>query len=132
MRKIDLTKPEDKADHDALVRLVDDALAVQKLAAAEKNPIRKEALQRNFEMVDAEIERRVYALYALADAEIALVEAAVAPVAEGEKPSSWRPDAAASGGGTKPAGKPKPIGGPRSARPKPALNSKPRKSGSQS
>jgi len=116
MRKIDLAKADDRVDHDALVRLVDDALTIQKRAAAEKNPLRKEALQRNFETVDVEIERRVYSLYGLSATEIAFVESAVIPAAEAEKPSSWRPVAAGPAVGAKPAGKARPVGGPRKTR----------------
>jgi len=131
MRKIDLANPNEKTEHDALVRLVDDALAVQKRAAVEKNPIRKEALQRNFEMVDAEIERRVFTLYGLSAAEIALVESAVAPIEEAEKPSSWRPDAAGPGGGSKVAATPSPVGGPRKTRAPAAVASRTKKSGAR-
>lgn len=130
MRKIDLANAEERAEHDALVQLVDDALAVQRRAAAEKNPIRREALQRHFETVDGEIDRRVFALYALSAAEIALVESAVAPVAEAEKPSSWRPEAAGQVGGPKPSGKARPVGEPRKTRAPAAVASR-AKSGSR-
>jgi hypothetical protein len=130
MRKIDLAKPSDKLNHDALVRLVDNALAIQKRLAAEKNPLRKEALQRNFETIDAEIETRVYALYELSEADISIIESTLAALAEPDKPTSWRPTPAS------PILNPvksaaKPVGGPRSARRQAPAASKPKRSSSK-
>lgn len=107
IRPIDLRKPEDRRRHDELVKLVDEALSLQKRGANEKNPIRKEALQRAFEAVDGELDRRVFALYDLSKDEIELVESRLAVLLprEGETPPSWRPEES------------KPVGGPKRAQP---------------
>lgn len=108
IRTVDLAKSEDKRHHDELVKLVDEALSMQKREAQEKNPIRKETLQRAFEALDAEIDRRVFALYGLSKEEIELVERRLAVLlpSEGERPKSWRPAES------------KPVGGPKRAHPK--------------
>jgi hypothetical protein len=102
MRKIDLADPTDKHRHDDLVKLVDEALATQRRMAVERNPVRKEALQRAFEMIDARIEKGVRELYELTEQETAVVENALALLSpEGGKPGSWRPEASAPVGGPK-------------------------------
>ncbi len=76
IRTLDLSNPADKAQHDAIVALVEEMLQLQKdHAEAERNlDDRRHALQRRIAQVDAEIDRRVYDLYGLTVAEVALVE----------------------------------------------------------
>jgi hypothetical protein len=106
MRGIDRTNADDKRRHDDLVQLVEDALSIQRRIAREKNPIRKEVLQRTFEQTDAEIDRRVFDLYGLSDAEIAFVETTLKSHSMGqrERPPSWRPEIG-------------PVAGPKRSRP---------------
>jgi hypothetical protein len=108
MRWLDLANPVDKRRHDALVQLVDDALQTQKRVSKEKNPIRKEALQRAFEILDRDIDKHVFELYGVSEEEIRLIGRRLAAlIPEGERPKSWRP--AAQG----------PVGGPKSTRVEP-------------
>ena len=76
------------------VKLVDKALEVQKRLAAEKNPIRKEALQSNFELVDNQIEQTVYKLYRATADDIRFIEASVAitTAPKEQRTKSWRPE----------------------------------------
>lgn len=106
IRKIDLADATQKQSHDELVQLVNEALSLQKREARERNPIRKEALWRSFAMTDAEIDRRVFALYALSQVEIELVEGTIGRLSpnESEKSASWRPEAS------------RPVGGPKRTR----------------
>jgi Eco57I restriction-modification methylase/restriction endonuclease TaqI-like protein/type I restriction and modification enzyme subunit R-like protein len=99
MRRIDPSKREEKAEHDALVRLVGEAVALGRKMMSEQNPLRREALHRKFEMTDAEIDQRVFRLYGLSAEEITLVEQAVEASSpkEGQRPKSWRPPALAIG-----------------------------------
>jgi hypothetical protein len=114
IRQLDLKDASGRRKHDELVSLVADALATQAKLRSEKNPIRRESLQRRFEMTDSQIDQCVYALYELSSEEIAVVERvvnALSPTAE--KPSSWRPDTSG------------PIGSPRrTAPPQPAARKK--------
>lgn len=108
MRKLDLTSSEGRRQHDALVELVDQMMALQRRVATERNPIRKETLHRNIVAVDAEIDERVFALYGLSAHDIELVRTRLEKLfpAEGKAPSSWRPE---------PTG---PIGEPRRSEPR--------------
>jgi len=117
MRRVDLTDAADRREHDALVRLVDDALTCQKKLVSEKNPLQKEALQRNFESFDAEMDRRIYELYALTESDVALIQASLNAQSEPDKPSSWRPEAAQSAGLHARTSVAKPKGGLRRTRP---------------
>jgi hypothetical protein len=67
--------PADVARHDQLVALVERMLALHQRLAAVHTPHDKELLQRQIDATDAEIDRLVYALYDLTEAEIAIVEA---------------------------------------------------------
>ena len=60
----------------------------------EKNPIRREALQSNFELIDGQIEQMVCRLYRATDQDARIIEASVgAASAPNEKrPKSWRPN----------------------------------------
>jgi type I restriction-modification system DNA methylase subunit len=77
IRRIDFTDPGEKAAHDSIVSLVERMLALQK----ERQSVRPEddldrarALDHRIAEVDAELDRRVYALYGLTDEEIRVVE----------------------------------------------------------
>ena len=76
IRRIDFAKPAEKAAHDEMVGLVEQMLALHKelsTAELESNDVRF-TLQKRIAALDAEIDRRVYALYGLSEAEIAIVE----------------------------------------------------------
>jgi hypothetical protein len=77
IRRIDFANPAEKAAHDGIVALVEQMLALQK----ERQSVRPEddfdrarALDNRIAEVDAEIDRRVYALYGLTEEEIQIVE----------------------------------------------------------
>lgn len=77
IRRIDFGNTAEKAMHDEIVKLVEKMLALQK----ERQAVRPEDdfdhvrnLDREIERIDAEIDRRVYALYGLTEEEIKIVE----------------------------------------------------------
>ena len=76
IHRIDFTNPAEKAAHDEIVALVEEMLALQKERAAAESALddRRFSLSKRIEQVDAEIDRRVYALYGLSEAEIRVVE----------------------------------------------------------
>jgi hypothetical protein len=65
-----------KKDGPRLVSLVDSMLALHKRRAAEQLPQRREQIQREIEATDRQIDRIVYELYGLSEAEVAIVEGA--------------------------------------------------------
>ncbi|WP_235283084.1 Eco57I restriction-modification methylase domain-containing protein [Methanosarcina mazei] len=71
---IDSSNPEDTADHDRIVSLVEQMLELNKKLGNSKLGIEKEMLQRRIEATDAEINRLVYHLYDLNEEEIKIVE----------------------------------------------------------
>ena len=74
IRAIDFTNPADVAHHDRMVTLVQRMLDLHKQVAAATLPHQKDLLQRQIDATDRQIDQLVYALYALTDAEIAIVE----------------------------------------------------------
>lgn len=68
--------PQEKAQHDAIVVLVEEMLQLQRdhLEAEREKEDRQHALKRRIETVDAENDRRVYQLYGLMEEEIAVVK----------------------------------------------------------
>ena len=76
IRPIDFCNKKDKSSHDRLVSLVDQMLALHKSLAAAQSPSDKEALQRQIDATDRQIDRLVYELYGLSDEEIRIVEEA--------------------------------------------------------
>jgi nitrogen-specific signal transduction histidine kinase len=75
IRVIDNNNKTDVAAHDRIVTLVERMLALHPQRAAAKTPQEQTTLDRQIAATDAQIDREVYALYGLTDAEIALVEA---------------------------------------------------------
>lgn len=69
---INFYNPADKTYHDQMVALVDRMLALHKQSA--RTPQAKEALQREIEATDKQINQLVYELYGLAEEEIKIVE----------------------------------------------------------
>jgi predicted nucleic acid-binding Zn-ribbon protein len=76
IRQLDLTTFSEKAEHDEIVRLVDEILGLHKdLAAAEYElDDRRFSIKQRITQVDNEIDQRVYELYDLTDEEIRLIE----------------------------------------------------------
>ena len=77
IRRVDFGNPAEKSLHDEIVKLVEKMLALQK----ERQSVRREDdldrvrnLERQITQVDAEIDKRVYALYGLTEDEIKIVE----------------------------------------------------------
>jgi predicted type IV restriction endonuclease len=76
IRKINLSNPTDKAAHDRIVKLVEQMLELHKQLAAARTPHGNAALERQIAATDPQIDRLVYDLYGLTDAEANMVEAA--------------------------------------------------------
>ena len=74
IRPIDFTDPADAARHDQMVALVQRMLDLHKQRASATLPHSKELLQRQIDATDRQIDRLVYELYGLTDAEIRIVE----------------------------------------------------------
>ncbi len=75
IRNIDLTDRADKAYHDKVVDLVNQMLSLNKQLPEVKTDHEKNALQRQIDAVDKQIDQMVYELYRLTDEEIRIVEA---------------------------------------------------------
>jgi hypothetical protein len=69
--------PADRARHDRLVVLVEQLLALNKQLAAARTPDERTRLERLTAATDRQIDRLVYELYGLTDAEVEIVEKAV-------------------------------------------------------
>jgi type I restriction-modification system DNA methylase subunit len=74
IRAIDLKYPNDKANHDRMVQLVEQMLALHKQLTDTKNGHDKTLIQRQIDVTDKQIDKLVYELYELTPAEIAIVE----------------------------------------------------------
>jgi len=74
IRSIDFSNPSDVALHSRMVALVDQLLALHKQLADAKTPHDKNAIQRQIDAADHQIDRLVYELYGLTEEEIAIVE----------------------------------------------------------
>lgn len=79
IRLINSSDPADKARHDRMVSLVDQMLSLHKQLAEAKLDDQKNAIQRQIDFTDREIDLLVYELYGLSDEEIGIVEAATEP-----------------------------------------------------
>ncbi len=71
---IDFAKPAEKAKHDKMVQLVERMLTLHKDKAAARLTTEKNMLQTQIEATDTQIDKLVYDLYGLTEAEIAVVE----------------------------------------------------------
>lgn len=71
---IDSSNPEEKAQHDKLVPLVDNMLELQKKYHETRMERDKELYERQIKIVDTQIDRLVYNLYGLSDEEIKVIE----------------------------------------------------------
>jgi hypothetical protein len=76
IRTINFSDPADKQRHDQMVALVERMLALHRQRAAARTPTEQTMLDRQIAATDAQIDRLVYALYGLTEAEIALVDGA--------------------------------------------------------
>ncbi|MCH8314277.1 MAG: hypothetical protein IID17_14980, partial [Nitrospinae bacterium] len=77
IRTIDFSNSEDKDRHDQMVQHVERMLGLNKKLATAKTGHDKTVLQRQINATDNQIDRLVYELYELTDAEIAIVEESV-------------------------------------------------------
>jgi hypothetical protein len=66
--------PSGVARHDRMVAWVEQMLALHWQLAAARTPPERTVLQNQIDATDAQIDRLVYELYGLTDAEIAIVE----------------------------------------------------------
>jgi len=74
VRQIDFSNRVDRANHDRMVSLVDQMLKLHERLAAAKPGHDRDAIQRQIDATDAQIDRLVYDLYALTEEEIKIVE----------------------------------------------------------
>ncbi|MFH1908394.1 MAG: TaqI-like C-terminal specificity domain-containing protein [Chloroflexota bacterium] len=74
IRTINFSDPAEKAQHDKMVSLVEQMLALHKSLAMAQTPQEKERLERQIEVTDRAIDSLVYALYGLSEEEIKIVE----------------------------------------------------------
>jgi hypothetical protein len=74
IRPINFSDAADESRHDAVVGLVERMLKMHEQMAVAKVPQDKQALQRQIDATDAQIDRLVYELYGLTAEEIAIVE----------------------------------------------------------
>jgi len=74
IRTINFDDPADVAQHEKMVALVEQMLALHKKLAAATIPADKELYQRQIETTDRQIDALVYELYGLTGEEIAIVE----------------------------------------------------------
>jgi len=77
IRPIDFAKPDEVAQHDKMVALVERMLDLQKTKATETNPVTLKQIEAQIAGTDRQIDRLVYELYELTESEIALVEQSV-------------------------------------------------------
>ncbi|MBN2267116.1 MAG: hypothetical protein JW725_02125 [Candidatus Babeliaceae bacterium] len=71
---IDFSNPQEKAQHDKLVSLVESMLELQKKHHDAKMERDKELYERRIKIVDAQIDKLVYELYGLTEEEVKVVE----------------------------------------------------------
>jgi len=76
IKTINFAEPQEKAHHDQIVSLVEKLLELQQQLAAAKTAHQKTLLESQINAIDKAVDSLVYELYALTQAEIALVEAA--------------------------------------------------------
>jgi hypothetical protein len=74
IRTIELGNRKDKAGHDRIVELVEQMLVLNKKLVSAKVPQDKNVLQSQIAATDRQIDRLVYELYGLTEAEIRIVE----------------------------------------------------------
>jgi hypothetical protein len=74
IRTIDFSNPEEVAQHDKLVALVENMLELQKKHHEARMERDKELYERQIKIVDAQIDKLVYNLYGLMEEEIRVVE----------------------------------------------------------
>jgi hypothetical protein len=76
IRLVDTSEGKQGAGQNRIIRLVETRLSLNEKLAAARTPQDKTSLQRQITATDHQIDRLVYELYGLTDAEIALVEEA--------------------------------------------------------
>jgi hypothetical protein len=76
IRSINFADTADNAQHDRMVKLVENMLSLHKYLAAAKTPHDKSGLQQQIAATDRQIDRLVYELYGLTEEEIRIVEEA--------------------------------------------------------
>ena len=70
----DFSNPADKARHDKMVQLVQRMLELNRRLGSATVPHDKEALQRQIDATDRQIDKLIYELYGLTEEEIKIVE----------------------------------------------------------
>jgi hypothetical protein len=74
IRTIDFSNPIDKAQHDTMVKRVEQMLLLHRQLAAAKTPDEKTRIQRQIDATGHQIDNLVYELYGLTEQEIKIVE----------------------------------------------------------
>jgi hypothetical protein len=76
VRNIDFSNPPEKARHDEIAQLAEQMLALHQRQFAARTPQEKTALERQIAATDTQLDKLVYDLYGLTEAEIRIVEGA--------------------------------------------------------
>ena len=77
IRVIDFSNANDRTWHDQLVNLVDQMISFNKQLTSAKTDHEKTIFRRQINAADNEIDRLVYQLYGLTEAEIKIVESSI-------------------------------------------------------
>lgn len=77
IRTIDFQNPDDVAQHDKMVKLVEQMLQLHQNLDAAKTPNEKKMLERQIDATDKQIDKLVYELYDLTEDEIKIVEESI-------------------------------------------------------
>ena len=75
IRRIDFSRPTEKAIHDAIVDLVAANLRLHATLGAAASAAQREVIRRQIDVTDAEIDRLVYQVFGITRGEVAIVEA---------------------------------------------------------
>jgi hypothetical protein len=74
IHNIDFSNPTDKVNHDRMMQLVEQMIALHKQLPEAKTVHDSTLIQRRIDTTDRQIDKLVYRLYGLTDEEIAIVE----------------------------------------------------------
>ena len=78
IRNIDFSNPIEKTRHDKIAQLAEQMLTFRQRQSAARTPQEKTTIERQITGTDSQLDKLVYELYALTDAEIKIVESSTA------------------------------------------------------
>lgn len=77
IRAINFSNPKDRANHDRMVKLVEQMLSLHKQLAGAKTPDEKTRIQRQIDATDQQIDHLVYEVYGVTEKEVKIIEETV-------------------------------------------------------